>query len=77
MDLSNGIGGKRMSDLITVPTENWEYAKECVMIVQRLKDRKRELLISIAKEHPEEHINEYTFKELLHELERIFTGKED
>ena len=65
-----------MSDLITVPTENWEYAKKCVEIVQRLKDRKKELLVLMKLDHPEEHLAGCTYKDLFHELEEIFKGKE-
>ena len=67
-----------MSDLVTVPTENWEYGIECMKIVQRLKDRKREVLVLMRKDHPEEHISGCcTYKDLLYELEKIFTGEEN
>jgi len=61
-----------MSDLITVPTENWEYAKKCVEVVQRLKDRKKELLVLMKSEYPKEDLGERAYKDLFHELEKIF-----
>ena len=61
-----------MTNLITVPIENWEYGKKCIVIVQRLKDEKHKLLLRSRHEEMNQVLKnciEYTIATLQELLE--------